>query len=151
MKLSPGNHFLELPPETASSNFILHYIEHALPLSPVTNERLRGNIISAIMKGILTVYIGLRVQSNGDEHLTAIMSVMKTGDAITENQIMVIYTFSALHNMTPELVREGMEFVKIKAATAGCRQIIAYTELESISKIADTLGGKLATTVVWEV
>lgn len=140
--------FLKLEPEDAIRRwkYIGFYIMQALTPIAAETEFLRGNVMAAIEKRQLDVWMAMR----GGE-IAAIYTLTQSMDVISGTKQLIIYSLTSVRQIDRELLLQGLDNIKRQALSLGCQKVVSYTGINSLKRLGKELGANDFTTLVWSV
>jgi len=112
----------------------------ALPPTVSNNGDLANNILENMLAGGLDCWVVYNDRS-GIKKISLIATTTISDDLCSRTRNLLVYTVFGVTPATGKEWQEGFETLAKYGRSKGCSKIIAYTDVESIKKIARILGG----------
>lgn len=143
-----GKYFKLVPPDVIQKLWptMSYYIEQALPPLSKGNEFWKGNMLKALVTGKMGCWVGYK-----DGSIRLFVTAAICTDPILGHKSLFIYSYSALGEMTPQEIQWGFGKLKEFAKKYGCLKIVAFTDLDSMKKMFERLGGTSSYSLEMEV
>jgi len=131
---------IRLLPEQASRNWeeIKIGIEQSLPpIVGMQSDRM-SNILRSIMLEEVTVWISANSENKSD----GIVLTTFVFDKLSGTKSLLIYCIYGYGNSDRSSWEDGFETIKKFAVANRCNRLIGYTDVPSLIKFAETIGGQ---------
>lgn len=131
---------IRLLPEQAAKHWedIKIAIEESLP--PIVG--MQSDRMSNILKAVLTDEIIVWVSAEKDKNISGIVLTTFTYDKPSGTKSLLLYCVYGYGEINRNSWIEGAETLKKFAISQGCNRVIGYSDVPSIIKFVESIGGE---------
>ncbi len=122
-------------------DFIKDGLEEALPPVVGMQPERMSNILTAIMVDEITVWLSVEETETANE-ITGFIATSLNTDKPSGTKSLLLYAVYGVMTCTDKSWSEGLKAMKKYAKTEGCHRIVAYSDVPSIIKYVERIGGE---------
>ncbi|MCK5017903.1 MAG: hypothetical protein KAS32_12650 [Candidatus Peribacteraceae bacterium] len=134
---------IRLLPEQASAHWddIKTAVKESLPPTVGEQSDKMNNILNGLLTERMIAWISVE-QRGEDNIITGIVLTTFTQDECSGTKALLIYCVYGYNNATRVSWESGIETLRKFAESSGCHRILAYSDVESIIKFVEGIGGE---------
>lgn len=136
---------VRVTPEQVSElwDFFAEVIEVSLPPVVAHTVQGMGRILYAVLAERLHVWY---YDDDGDANF--VMTTTVWVDPITEVRSLLVYSFTAIYQVTPSIWEETLDGLRSHAKAMNCSSIVAFVANDTIVKFMERQGAKTDYTLI---
>jgi hypothetical protein len=112
-----------------------------------SSRELSNNILESLLAGGMDCWMAYSIE-NGKNKISLIATTTVSEDLCSRTRSLLVYTVYGVSPATGKDWQEGFDALAKYGKSRGCSRIIAYTDVDSIKKIATILGGEARYTFI---
>ena len=113
-------------------------IEASAPPTAGIGYKEMNNILETLLAGEMQAWVS---RENND--IVALITTALVVDVGTRIRNLLIYSIYGYKPLTDIFAKDSITTLRKFAAKCGCRRIVAYTDIERVAKIFESVGGKV--------